>query len=145
MTQTRSNATSALQRPGVWPSRVVRLAARMLPAGAVRERYRAEFLAELYGMSHPRQARHSLRVLLCVWALRMAVTSQGPVAAEEAGMKINVQRRPILCRLNLHHTWVMRSTEDGGRYRQCARCGKDSSKSNGPMDGAAGIGAISGM
>jgi hypothetical protein len=144
MTKTRSRPTSALQRPAAGPSRVVKLAARALPAGAVRDRYRAEFLAELWEMNRSRQASHAIRVLLCVWALRMAVTSQGPVAAEEAGMKIDV-RKPLLCRLNLHHSWVTRSTEDGSRYRQCARCGKEDTRSNGPMDGAAGVGAISGM
>jgi hypothetical protein len=143
MTATQPRRSSALQRPAAWPSRVVRLAARMLPGGAVRDRYRAEFLAELWGMNRTRQASHALRVLLCVWALRMAVTNQGPVAAEEADMKTDV-RKPLLCRLNLHHSWVRRSTEDGNRYRLCARCGKEDTRSNGPMDGAAGVGAISG-
>ena len=28
----------------------------------------------------------------------------------------------ILCRLNLHHRWETRSTEDGGRYPRCSWC-----------------------
>ena len=33
--------------------------------------------------------------------------------------------RPLGCRMNVHHRWVTRSTTDGGRYRQCRRCGED--------------------
>lgn len=29
------------------------------------------------------------------------------------------------CRLLRWHDWVARSTEDGGRYTTCARCGRD--------------------
>ncbi len=53
--------------------------------------------------------------------------------------------RPLLCRLNLHHEWVRRTTEDGARFRQCTRCGKDDSRRSGPMDSAgfgAGIGGL---
>ena len=35
------------------------------------------------------------------------------------------QRRPLPCRLNLHHDWHTESTEDGSRYERCRRCGKD--------------------
>ena len=42
--------------------------------------------------------------------------------------------KPLGCRLNLHHVWERRSTPDGGRYRRCARCGKDK------FDGPAGSG-----
>jgi hypothetical protein len=33
--------------------------------------------------------------------------------------------QPLFCRLNLKHRWEMQSTTDGGRFRRCARCGKD--------------------
>ena len=47
--------------------------------------------------------------------------------------------RPLLCRLNMHHVWHTESTEDGGRYRKCVKCGKeDSGVPRGP---APGIGA----
>lgn len=32
---------------------------------------------------------------------------------------------PLGCKLNLHHAWKWRSTEDGSRYQRCSRCGKD--------------------
>jgi hypothetical protein len=32
---------------------------------------------------------------------------------------------PLTCRLNLRHAWRKRSTEDGNRWTECARCGKD--------------------
>jgi hypothetical protein len=148
MTRPGTPPTSAPPRAAALPRRVVELAASFLPAGTVRDRYRAEFLADLWGMNRSRQVNHALRVLLCVWALRMAVTSQGPVAAGEADMITTVIKRPLLCRLNLHHTWVRRFAEDGHRYRQCALCGKDDSRSKGSNDGtsgmAAGFGTISG-
>jgi len=33
--------------------------------------------------------------------------------------------RTLMCRMNLHHVWRTRNTEDGSRYLCCARCGKD--------------------
>ncbi|MEN2741440.1 hypothetical protein ABCS02_26960 [Microbacterium sp. X-17] len=35
------------------------------------------------------------------------------------------RRKPLLCRLNLHHHWHLESTPDGGRYMRCTKCGKD--------------------
>lgn len=32
--------------------------------------------------------------------------------------------KALLCKLNLQHNWHMETTEDGGRYRRCTRCGK---------------------
>jgi len=44
-----------------------------------------------------------------------------------------VQR--IFCRLNVHHQWETRSTEDGGRYSRCAWCYKDGTgKWGNPID-----------
>jgi hypothetical protein len=34
-------------------------------------------------------------------------------------------RKPLLCRLNVRHKWHTESTDDGGRYARCQRCGKD--------------------
>ncbi|MCY7401704.1 MAG: hypothetical protein LH477_12280 [Nocardioides sp.] len=42
---------------------------------------------------------------------------------------------PLLYRLGVHHVWRTASTEDGRRYRRCARCGKDHpGTGNGPGD-----------
>ncbi|WP_167525102.1 hypothetical protein [[Micrococcus luteus] ATCC 49442] len=30
----------------------------------------------------------------------------------------------LLCKKNVRHDWHVETTDDGGRYRQCARCGK---------------------
>jgi hypothetical protein len=31
------------------------------------------------------------------------------------------------CRFLRRHRWVVRSTDDGGRYQTCSRCGRDQS------------------
>jgi hypothetical protein len=115
-----------------WPSHLERLAARALPAGPVRDRYRVEFLAELYGMTPRQQTRHAIGVLTHAWALRMAVTSQGQLAGRTEVK--NTDTRPLLCRLNLHHMWRWHSTDDGSRYRRCVRCDKDDHRTRGPLD-----------
>ena len=51
-----------------------------------------------------------------------AVGLTAPVAEGEQVMAM-FQR--VLCRLNLHHRWAMRSTEDGSRYPRCTWCYKD--------------------
>lgn len=127
------------RRPARWAALAVVLAARGLPGGAVRDRYRQEFLAELYGMGRSRQAAHALGVLSRTWALRTALTDQVRLSKGEV-MSSHV-RRPVLCMLNVHHAWRTRSTEDGGRFRQCTRCGKDKNpRGRGPGDWAMGMG-----
>jgi hypothetical protein len=108
-----------------WPSRTVCLAARCLPKGTVRERYRAEFLAELPGLTNRQQIRHAAGVLAHAGALGMAVTSCETLGKEETTMATRTVSRLVLCGLNLHHQWRWHSTDDGQRYRQCFRCGKD--------------------
>ena len=34
-------------------------------------------------------------------------------------------RRGLGCLTNTHHIWKSYSTDDGGRYRACERCGKE--------------------
>jgi hypothetical protein len=52
-----------------------------------------------------------------------------------------VTRQPLLCRLNLHHTWKRHHNPEGGSYRQCSRCGKDHpSIGSGPGDYLHGVG-----
>jgi hypothetical protein len=120
--------------PALWPSRLERLAARALPAGAARDRYRAEFLAELCGMTRRQQTRHAIGVLSHAWALRMAVASQGQLAGGIEVIKTRTDTRPLLCRLNLYHVWRWHSTDDGSRYRRCVLCDKDDHRTRGPMD-----------
>ena len=130
--------TEASAKPATWPYRTVVAAAHVLPSGDLRDRYRSEFVAELYGMPRRQQTMHALQVLSRAWALRIAVTSKTPPSAPEAQMT-TTKHVPLVCRLNLHHWWQTHSNDDGGRYRQCARCGKDKSGSaNGPGDWAAG-------
>ena len=34
-------------------------------------------------------------------------------------------RKPVLCRLNMHHKWVRQFNPDGEDYLHCKVCGKD--------------------
>ena len=34
-------------------------------------------------------------------------------------------RKPLLCRLNLHHKWHMEHAAGTGAFRCCIKCGKD--------------------
>jgi hypothetical protein len=61
------------------------VATRALPV-ATRERYRQEFLAELYGLGRARQLRHAFGVLSRCWALRAALNT--PSEAATADMEI---------------------------------------------------------
>ena len=110
-------------RPSPGAIRVVELAALALPRGDIRRRYEREFVAELYGLDGAHQARHALGVLVSVWSLRAAVTTDDYTLLEEA-MGHVTQRRPLMCRLNLRHRWQTGHTEDGGRYSYCERCDK---------------------
>ena len=117
----RTNGTASA-RPVLAPRLLVRLAVRALPVGPVRDRYRREFLAELYEMSTRRQTTHMMAILANAWALRAAVTSQ---ANREAAVATFFAHKPLICRLNLNHRWVTCRAEDGGVYQRCRRCGKD--------------------
>lgn len=121
----RARAGAGSERPpGCWSSRTVRLAARALPGGADRDRYRQEFLAELHGLGRSRQWRHALAVLVRSHALRSAIAARAPIPTETA-MIVKSPSKPLLCRTNVHHKWVQKWTTDGHRYMCCARCGKD--------------------
>lgn len=93
------------------------LAAAALPRAA-RARYRQEFLAELHDLPPVAQLRHTAAVLIRTPALRAAL--------EEGAMPVLARRRPFWrCRVFRWHEFVVRSTEDGGRYQTCLRCGTD--------------------
>jgi hypothetical protein len=92
-------AERSMGAAGFWPRRTVRVATRVLP-DATRDRYRQEFLAELYGLGRARQLRHALGVLSRCWALRDAINTPSPAAA--ADMEIVFPRRrkrSLSCRL----------------------------------------------
>ena len=99
------------------------LAARALPSRPDRERYAAEFLAELYDLTPAAQLRHTAGILSQAFALRAALGSS-PSRIEEKVMPTSPLGRRILCRLRWHH-WHTYSTEDGGLYKACTVCHKD--------------------
>ncbi len=119
MSGSAPGGAAATSTPRFWARWSVLAATRALPAGAVRDRYRQELVAELYGMTGSRQAEHALGVLGHALSLRAAVAGD-PALTEESPMK-----PPLLCRTHLHHHYRTVSTEDGARYRRCARCGKE--------------------
>jgi hypothetical protein len=36
-----------------------------------------------------------------------------------------VRSKPLLCLLNVRHHWQPQTTDDGGRYERCSKCGKN--------------------
>ena len=104
----------------------VELAVRALPDRHDRLRYRAEFSAELHELPPAAQLRYAAGVVSQTLALRAALGAS-PTRAEEAAMSSTTTRRAFSwrCRVLRWHRWVVRSTEDGGRYSTCARCGRD--------------------
>ena len=109
--------------PARVPHQIVDLAVRTLPA-AHRERYRREFTAELHFIPRANQLRYATKVLSRTWSLRQALTEPAPDAIGESTMK-KVATRPLSCRLHLWHQWRRHFTEDGARYKACAKCGKE--------------------
>ena len=47
------------------------------------------------------------------------------------GPAMATTRKPLMCRLNLHHRWETAKTGDGKAYVRCARCLKER---GGPLD-----------
>jgi hypothetical protein len=118
----------------------VELAVRALPDWHDRLRYRAEFSAELHGLTPAAQLRYTAGVVSQILALRAALGSS-PTRAEEAAMSSTMPRRAFSWRCTVFrwHRWVVRSTEDGGRYSTCGRCGRDRYSS--PSGGTGGFAA----
>jgi hypothetical protein len=67
-------AKPKMRAAGFWPRHTVRVATWVLPR-STRDRYRQEFLAELYGLGRTRQLRHAAAVLSRSWALRAAINT----------------------------------------------------------------------
>ncbi|KRF24271.1 hypothetical protein [Phycicoccus sp. Soil803] len=103
-----------------WPARLVRLAARALPRGPLRERYRQELLADLALVDH--RGRFALQVLLQVPHLRRATTAH---PTDSPLGDIVAATKPFLCRTNLHHRWELAETSDREEYIRCAKCLKE--------------------
>jgi len=120
----------ATKPPPSWATGAVRASTCTLPAGAVRDRYRRELSAELYGLTSRQQLAHVAGMLSRTVALRRAVAEADPAAWKEQKMS----RKPVLCRMNLHHRWRPAATEDGEKYLRCVRCGKDHPGPRGPSD-----------
>ena len=94
----------------------------LLPAGAVRDRYRAEFVAELYGMPPGARLRHVAGIAAAVPALGAVVRKARRESTDELDAR---PRRRLRCATNVRHRWGTFSTEDGSRFRACVLCGKD--------------------
>jgi hypothetical protein len=123
-----------------WPKRMVHLATDVLPRGPVRERYRAELLAELDPLSPRAQFRFAAGAIASALALRRAVSTTTPELLEAT---VTVPRKPLTCRLNLHHRWEAASTSDGQRFVRCARCHKERGDGRTGMSGTAmGAGGV---
>ena len=112
-------------RPARWAAVTIKLATVALPVGPTRDRYRREFLADLYTMTRGEQARYSLGTTAHCLALRHAVRLDSRHLLAGGHDMLVPAHRPLRCRLNIRHDWHGESTEDGERYLRCRRCGKD--------------------
>jgi hypothetical protein len=99
---------------------LVRVSTTLLPSGQTRERYRREHDGELHALAADQQIRYAMGALTTAWALRQAVVQERDMTVSPTK-----PRKPVLCRLNLHHTWVTERSSGGEWYRRCAKCGKD--------------------
>lgn len=105
-----------------WPAALARvvlgLAVETLPVEH-RNRYQAEFLAELGDVPQAERTRYSLRVLAGSWTLRTALRNQ-PRPIEE----VIIMGKPLRCRLHLH-VWRIRHRPEPerGRGAECRRGG----------------------
>ena len=115
----------------------LRLAARALRRPGDRARYRVEFLAELHDLPPAGQLRFTAGVLSQTFALRAALGSS-PTRAEEDAMTLTRTTFHWRCRVLRTHAWVSRSTEDGGRYLVCRRCGRDKGEASWGPDNTIG-------
>ena len=103
----------------------VSLAARALPTRPDRERYRAEFLADLHGLPPAAQLRYAAGVLSQIFALRAALGSDSRRLGEAAMTSKTSLWRTIRCRGLRIHYWHGYSTDDGGRYVACSVCRRE--------------------
>lgn len=109
-----------MRPPARFAAGLVTVSLRALPPGELRRRYQQELLAELFVMPRARQLRYAVGVASTAWSLRTATAGYQPM---EAPMAVVTPKKPLQCRLGMHR-WQTTSTEDGGTYRACSRCGK---------------------
>jgi hypothetical protein len=107
--------------PPRWARKVIALATQVLPAGPIRDRYHQELDAEMFAMTRWQAVRYVLEVVATAPRLRGVVKGD----AGRGDLAVTLPAVPIACRLNLRHRWHIRSTDDGGRYKECARCRKE--------------------
>ena len=110
--------------PAVVARAGVVLAARVLSTPDDRQRYRAEFLAELHGLPAAAQLQYAAGVLSRTFALRAALGA-APSRGEEDAMTLTTTVPFWRCRVLRLHRWTWHCTEDGQRYQSCASCGED--------------------
>jgi len=100
---------------------MIRMATAVLPAGPVRERYRQEFLADLYVFDRRARLAFAFGILVDAFRLRAAVGGEiAPVAERDFARA----RKPLLCRLHVHFR-ARCVNADGDVYQRCRRCGDD--------------------
>jgi hypothetical protein len=87
-----------------------------------RDRYRAEFLAELHGQPPGDQLRYAAGLLGQSRSLRAALCAD-PRRIEENEMTAQTPLwRSFRCHVLRIHYWRTMSNPDGERYRACAVC-----------------------
>ena len=84
-------------------------------------------MAELHLIPGSKQLGPAARVFAASWALRSALTEPAPASIGGTTV-IRTPAPPLSCRLRLWHKWQWVTTEDGGRYEACMRCGRDRSR-----------------
>jgi Transcriptional regulator PadR-like family. len=128
--QTLTRGGAAMTPRAVAPisRHIIEFAAQTLPSSR-RDRYRHEFTAELHFIPRNEQLRFALRVLSRTWALRAAFNAPTPASVGEITLT-KIAARPLHCRLHLWHHWRTCHTEDGHRYKACARCGREIARSS---------------
>jgi hypothetical protein len=112
------NASGRNPSIGVPTRALLALATLILPA-AQRKRYRLEFAAELHEVPPRERFGYAWSVSIHAPALRRSLAN-----SNEAGPARVRHRRPVRCLVGRHH-WQVQSAEDGSRFEQCTRCGKD--------------------
>jgi hypothetical protein len=108
----------------------VAVAVRTVPRRADRERFSAEYVAELYGQPAAVQVRLVTGFLSQAFALRAALGAS-PSPIEERQMPTMSHGRKFLCHVVHRHHYKWSSTEDGNRYRACTYCHKESPGNSG--------------
>jgi hypothetical protein len=103
------------RQPGSLARTILGVAVETLPAD-YRNRYQAEFLAELNFVPASEQTRYALRVMNGSLTLRNALLDQ-PRPIEE----VVIMGKPMRCRLRMHVWRVRHNEEDATPYEQCVR------------------------